>query len=80
MGKNIKIQIIITFKKIREAFKREAFISKYRRNSLFFNQQIQIHHLHFHREGLKYFENTKLTSLRHTKFREMLNTYLHNKY
>ena len=28
----------------------------------------------------KYFENTKLTSLRHTKFREMLNTYLHNKY
>ena len=28
----------------------------------------------------KYFENTKLTSLRHTKFSEMLNTYLHNKY
>ena len=28
----------------------------------------------------KYFENTKLTSLRHTKFNAMLNTYLHNKY
>ena len=50
--------VYLIFKKFRKRLleggvsKRKMFISNYRRNSIIFNQQIQIHHLHLRREGL----------------------------